>query len=409
MRPPRALAALALALLAGAPAAGEPAGGTVELIPAERIGWSFTNLFAPITGLLLGGPGYWYDARRIEIETTPAGALLDLFYVRRSFQKGFEQAESPVTVVLPSRIEAGPRDTLVVRAVLDGYRHEEAKVAVRSRETRISIDLAPVPNSLVAYAHVDVAGRATLEFLSSEPVVFRLQSGSAGPALILPQTAATPAARATLEGVRGPRVASLRPQQLGEDLVVRIALGPEAREGSYELRARQAEDPVRGVHVFALDLVPPDAGAASTLRIRSALARIGPDDVAGCAASFDAALRSALDPEQLARALSPRGAFTDALLRAALRRLGEVSPGGEIALADGTRYRASVPLELAAAASEPAHAQGYLALLRRLVALLEEPEHRREALRGLVAPELAPASFDEAIGAAESRERACRG
>jgi len=407
VRSARALAAAALALVLGAPASGDPAGETVELIPSERVGWTFTNLFAPITGLLLGGPGYWYDARRIEIETTPPGALLDLFYVRRNFQKGFEQAESPITVVLPSRIEAGPRDTLVVRAVLDGYRHQEAKVGVRSRETRISIQLAPVANSLVAFSHVDVAGRATLEFLTSEPIAFRLQSGSAGPSLILPQTAAQASALATLEGVRGPLVASLRPQQLGEDLVVRIALGQEARDGAYELRSRQAADPVRGVHVFALDLVPPDAGAASVERIRSALTRIVPADVAGCAAAFDAALRSALDPEQLARALSPRGAFTDALLRAALRRLGEVSPGGEIALTDGTRYRASVPLELAAAASEPAQAQGYLALLRRLVALLEAPPHRREGLRGLLAPELPPAGFEVALAAAESRERGC--
>lgn len=394
-----------LALVVGGSASGEPAGETVELVPAERVGWSFTNLFAPITGLVLGGPGYWYDARRIEIETTPPGALLDLFYVRRSFQKGFEQAESPVTVVLPSRIEAGPRDALVVRAVLDGYRHHEAKVGVRSRETRISIELAPVPNSLVAFSHVDVAGRARLEFLTSEPIVLRMQPGSAGPSLILPQTAAHASARATLEGVRGPRVASLLTQQLGEDLVVRIALGEEAK--AYDLRSRQAADPVRGVHVFALDLVPPDAGAAAVERVRSALARIGPADVAGCAADFDRALRAALDPEQLTRALSPRGSFTDPLLRGALRRLGEVSPGGAIALADGTRYRASVPLELAAAASEPVQAQGYLALLRRLVALLEEPAHRREALRGLVAPELAPASFDAAVDAAESRERDC--
>jgi len=398
-----------LSLCLGSSASGEPEGETVELVPSERVGWSLTNLFAPITGLFLGGPGYWYDPRRIEIETTPSGALLDLFYVRRTFQKGFEQAESPVTVVLPSRIEAGPRDTLVVRAVLDGYRHHEAKVQIRSRETRIEIQLAHVPNSLVAFSHVDVADRATLEFLTAQPSVFRMQPGSAGPSLILPQTAALPDARATLEGVRGPLVASLVAQQLGEDLVVRIALGEEAKAGGYDLRSRQTADPVRGLHIFALDLVPPDGGAAAVERARSALARIGPADVAGCAAAFDAALRSELKPEQLARALAPRGSFTDPLLRAALKRLGEVSPGGAIELIDGTRYRSSVPLELAAAASEPAQAKGYLALLRRLVAEIEAPAHRREALRGLVAPELAPAPFEAAVAAAESLERACRG
>jgi len=235
-----------------------------------------------------------------------------------------------------------------------------------------------------------------------------MQPGTAGPSLILPQTAALPDARAALESVRAPLVASLAAQQLGEDLVVRIALSEEAKQGGYELRSRQGVDAVRGLHVFVLDLVPPDAGASAVARVRSALDRIGPADVAGCAGAFDAGLRAALDPEQLARALAPRGHFTDPVLRAALRRLGEVSPGGAIELTDGTSYRASVALELAAAASEPAQAKGYLALLRRLVAELEAPPRRSEALRGLVAPELPLAAFDEAVDAAEGLERACR-
>jgi hypothetical protein len=397
---------LILAVCALAPRASL-GGETVELVPEDREGWSLTNLFAPITGLFLGGPGYWYERRRIEIETTPPGALLDLFYVRRNFQKGFEQAEAPVTVLLPSRIEAGPRDSLVVRAGLDGYRFQETTVRIRSRETRIEIQLAPVPNSLVAFSHVSLAGRATLEFLTQEPIVFRLQQGGAGPSLILPQTAALPDARASLGGVRGPLITSLVPQQLGEDLVVRVGLSEAARAG-YELRSRQGQDPARGLHSFAIDLVPPDGGSEAVERSRAALARIAPSDVTGCAADFDAALRAGLDPEQLARALAPRATFTDPLLRAALRRLGEVSPGGAIELVDGTRYRTSNPLELAAAASDPAQARGYLALLRRLVAELEPAEHRREALRGLVAPELPRPAFDAALDAAESRERTCK-
>jgi hypothetical protein len=397
--------ALALALLAPRAAAG---GETVELVPEDRASWSLTNVFAPITGLFLGGPGYWYEPRRVEIETVPTGALLDLFYVRRNFQKSFEQAESPVTVVLPSRIEAGPRDSLVVRAVLDGYRHAETSLRVRSRETRIEMELAPVPNALVAFSHVSLGGRATLEFLTREPIAFRMQHGSSGPSLILPQTSALPDARASLEGAGGALVASLAPQQLGEDLVVRVGLTAGASDGRYELRSRQGQDPVRGLHSFAIDLVPPDGGAGGVERAREALARISAPDVAGCAAAFDAALRAGLDPEQLARALAPRGTFTDPVLRAALRRLGEVSPGGAIELTDGRRYRPSVPLELAAAASEPAQAKGYLALLRALVAGLEPVEQRREALRGLVAPELPRPSFDAAVEAAESSERVCR-
>ena len=402
-----ALRWIGVLLALGASAAGPAAraGEIVELAPRERPSWSLTNLFAPITGLFLGGPSYWYAPRRVEIQTVPSGALLDLFYVRRNFQKGYEQAESPVTVVLPSRIEAGERDTLVVRAVLDGYRNAEQSVPVRSRETALEIQLQPVANTLVAFAHVGLAGRASLEFLTEKAIAFRMQAGPGAPSLILPETAARPEALASLSGTRGPLVDSLGPQQLGEDLVVRLALSEAGRRA--ELRSRQGEDAVRGLHVLVFDLVPPDGGAQAVERGRAALARLGPQAVAGCALDFDAALREGLDPEALTRALSPRGLFVDPYLRAALRRLGEVSPGGAIALLDGTRYRPDVPLELAAAASEPAQAKGYLALLRAFVAELEEPAYRREALRGLVAPELPRPAFDAVADAAEAREQAC--
>ena len=85
---------LAALLLAGAARAE-----TVALIPDKRASWGPTNLFAPITGLFLGGPGYWYSQREIAIDTTPPGAVLDLFYVRRNFQKAYEQADAPVTVI----------------------------------------------------------------------------------------------------------------------------------------------------------------------------------------------------------------------------------------------------------------------------------------------------------------------
>jgi hypothetical protein len=403
MRAAPRLRVLALGLvLAAAPVR---AGETVELAPPERPSWSLTNFFAPITGLFLGGPSYWYAPRRVAIETVPSGALLDLFYVRRNFQKGFEQAEAPVTVVLPSRIEAGPRDTLVVRAVLDGYRHQEQRIAVRSRETALEIQLEPVGNALVAFAHVSLAGRASLEFWTEEPLAFRMQQGASGTALILPQTAARPEAQASLAGVRGELVESLAPQQLGEDLVVRVVLSDAGRRA--ELRSKQGEDPVRGLHVFVLELVPPDGGAEAVERVRAALARVGPRAVGGCAAAFDAALHESLDAERLARALSPRGAFTDPILRAALRRLGEVSPGGAIELFGGARFRPDVPLELAAAASEPAQARGYLALLRRFAEELEAPPWRREALRSLIAPELGTEEFSRAFDAAVMRESEC--
>ena len=91
-----------------------------------------------------------------------------------------------------------------------------------------------------------------------------------------------------------------------------------------------------------------------------------------------------------------------------MKRLGEVSPGGAVELVDGTRFRPAISLELAAAASQAAEVKGYLALLRGFVALLEPEEHRRETLRGLVAPELPPDAFGSRLAAAEAAERRCR-
>ena len=113
---------LACVLLAAAVASAETQLETVELIPEDRAGWTAGDLFAPIGGLLLGGPGYWNGERLVKIETTPPGAMLDLFYVRRNFQKGYEQADAPVMVRLPSRGQAGKYDSLQVRAFLDHVR-----------------------------------------------------------------------------------------------------------------------------------------------------------------------------------------------------------------------------------------------------------------------------------------------
>jgi hypothetical protein len=166
---------------------------------------------------------------------------------------------------------------------------------------------------------------------------------------------------------------------------------------------------VRGLHRFTVDMIPRGQADAGVARARAALGQIGAGDVTGCAAAFDSSLRRSLDREALARALAPRGDFTDPYLRAALRRLGEVSPGGAIQLEDGTRYRPGVPLELAAAATQAASARGYLALLWEWVRVLEPEPHRAEALRSLVAPEMQPADFSRALARARGAEGGCRG
>ena len=380
---------------------------TVELIPEDRAGWTARSLVAPFSGLLRGDPGYWYEPRKIEVRTTPPGAAIDLFYVRRNFQKGYEQADAPVLLVLPSRIEAGSRDSVTIRAFMDGYRQTEVNVKVRSGEEKVMIDLEPLANSLVAVTHLYFADRASLSFLTKEALTFRVQKREQGYAVVLLQTGNTADATDGMKGVRDVMIESLQAQQLGEDLVVRVGLTDHGLGAEVDLRSRQAYDPVRRLHSVSLDAVPKNGGATSVQRARAALARLEPQHVSGCAARFDGALREQLDPSELARALAMKGAFTDPYLRAAMKRLGEVSPDGAVVLGDGTIYRTSIPIELVAAASQAAEVKGYLALLRRFVAELEPSPYRRETLRGLIAPEVSPAGFEAMMDEAEAAEQRC--
>jgi hypothetical protein len=398
---------LALALLAHT-AFAEPAQmETVELVPEDRAGWSVSNLFAPFAGLLRGDPDYWYETRVLEIDTTPPGAILDLFYVRSNFQKGYEQADAPVRVILPSRVEAGPRDGLTIRALLDGHRQQEVHVPIRSSQRQVMIDLEPLPNQLQALTHVYLGGRASLTFITDEALTFRVQKESQGFQLVLTETGIAPGAAATLEGIHSSLIDEIRPQQLGEDLVVRVKLSDAARRDQITPRSYQAYDPVRGLHSFRLDLAPSDGGAAAVAAARAALDRIDRRHVSGCALEWDRSLREQLEAGDLARALAPSGSFTDPYLRAAMRRLGEVSPDASVRLGDGTTFRVDTPIELMAAASQAHEVQGYLALLRRFVAEMEAPDDRDETLRGLVAPEVPWSRFEGMLEAARGRERRC--
>ena len=380
----------------------------VELMPQDAPSWSVENVLAPITGLFLGGPGYWYKRRVIEVDTTPPGAILDLFYVRRNFQKAYEQVDAPAVVVLPARIEATSRDSITIRALLDGYRQKEVRLKVRSRDEKVMIELSPLPNSLIAFSHTYFAGRGSLTFLTKEALAFRLQKIDGGFGVVLTETGGTPEASAAMEGVESALVESIRPQQLGEDLVVRVDLTEHGRGDHVETRSRQGSDPIRGLHSFSLDLVPKDGGAEDVERARAALARIGAPDVSGCPLRYDSTVREGIEPAALARALAPTGSYTDKYLRAAMKRLGEVAPGGVIRMLDGAEFRSAVPIELMAAASQPGEAIGYLALLRTFVAELEPETYRRHTLRGLIAPETSPASFGSLLDVAEARERSCK-
>ncbi len=388
-----------------------PSGGaraeTIELLPDGGDYWSMRNVFAPLSSIFLG-PGYWYGERKLEVVTTPADAIVDLFYVRGGFQKRFEQVDAPVTILLPKRIDANPRDVVIVRAFAEGYRIQETTVKVKSRTDKLELTLGVLPNALEAVAHTYFAGRGSLTFFTKEALTLRLQDREGGFGAALHETAKSDAAADSLALMQSPLLASVAAHQLGEDLLVQAKYGAAVGGGEPDVRSRQGQDPIRGLHVYTLDIVGPGAGTTGVNRARTALARIGTGDVTGCAARFDDALRGALDPSDLARALTPHGSFIDPYLRAAMRRLGEVSPGRIVRLTNGSRYDTRVPLQLAAAQNEAGSVRGYLALLRRFVALMEDANQRTAVLRGVLAPELAPESFADALTTAKAAERACR-
>jgi hypothetical protein len=400
---------LVLALLAPAAALAEESvplePEVVDLRPESPAAWSPRNLLLPLTSLFVGGTGYWYDDRELLVDTTPSGAIVDLFYIRSNFQKRYEQAETPVKVILPSRLDSLSRDALRIRAFAPGHQQRSITLKVHTREEQVILDLDPLPNRLEAVAHRYFAGRGSLALLTRELVAPRLQKEPGGFAVFLAQSGMSDAAARSLEGVHDALVEESFGQQLGEDLAVRITLRPEQAD-AIELRSRQSYDAARELHVFAIDLVPSDGGARAVEAALAALARIGADDLSPCALRFDAELRSELDPGALSRALEPRGEFTDRYVRAAMRRMGEVARGGVVSFLDGSSYRPSVPIELDAALSQAGSAVGFLSVLRAFAEHLEG-EHAVEALRSLIAPELDLDGFGERVERARAVERAC--
>jgi hypothetical protein len=400
VRPFVAAAILAYALMPGV-AAASPEGEVVHLVPEDRASWRARNLFGWMR------PGHFYGERKLEIESTPPGATLELFYVRSNFQKLYQQAVAPATVILPRRSEAGPRDSVTIRASLPGFRQMETSIRVESKQEEVILDLDPLPNALRGIAHTYFGGRGSLSFLTDESATVRMQERKDGVQLVMAETGMDEDLEGSVAGLTSPLVENVEAIQIGEDLLIRVQLAEVARGGGVDLRSRRAHDAIRDLYSFSLDLVPADGGVAAVERARAALARISARDVGRCRLAFDETLRSELDPGALSRALSPKGAFTDPYLRAAMKRLGEISPGGAVTLLDGSQLRPGVPLELAAATSQGSQVKGYLAVLRAFADQLE-PAHPDPVLRSMVAPELDPAQFEVVLEAARRSEQACR-
>jgi hypothetical protein len=377
----------------------------IDMQPEDLASFGMKNVAAPLASLFRGF-GHYYGDRKIEIDTTPTGGMVDLFYVRSNFQKRFEQAETPVTVILPSRVDAGPRDALTIRAFREGFRQRQISVKIASKTDSVIIDLEPLPNTLDGLSHRYFAGRSTIGFLTKEQLTFRVQEREDGFSVILTETAMSPEATSSLDNMRSPLVEEVYSQQLGEDLAVKVTL-TEGSEGDTEVRSRAQYNAARDLHEFVLELVPKDGGAAAVQDALAALAGITAADVTGCALTFDSQIRDQLDSGALNRALAPQGAFTDRYIRAAMRRLGEVTPKGVVQFTDGSQYSPAVPIELEVSLNQAPQAHGFLALLKKFVYDLEVEEYRIETYRSLIAPELDSATFDVVVAKADAATSEC--
>jgi hypothetical protein len=370
------VAAIVAQVLMPIAATASSEGDVIQLIPEDRASWRPRNLFGWMR------PGHFYGERKLEIESTPPGATIDLFYVRSNFQKLYQQTAAPTTVILPRRSEAGPRDSVTIRASLPGFRQMETSIRVESKQEVVILDLEPLPNTLRSIAHTYFAGRGSLAFLTDESATVRMQEREDGVQLVLAETGLDPGLEGAVQGLQSPLVENVEAIQVGEDLMIRVRLAPGARNGGVDLRSRRSHDVIRDLYSYSLDLVPADGGVAAVEKARAALARISARDLGRCQMRFDEVLRAELDPGALSRALSPT-------------------------LLDGSQLRTEVPLELAAATSQGSQVKGYLAVLRSFAQQLE-PSHPEPVLRSMVAPELDPAQFTASLTAAADSEQVCR-
>lgn len=86
-------------------------GRVLEMRPDPTASWK--NVFPALLR-----PWHYFAPRHVEIETTPPGALLSLYYLRRGSQRIYETARAPLRVELPNRFIVEDADGLVVKAHL---------------------------------------------------------------------------------------------------------------------------------------------------------------------------------------------------------------------------------------------------------------------------------------------------
>jgi hypothetical protein len=373
--------------------------GTIQLVPDTH-----ANNRVPLLITVLR-PFHYYSERRIVIDSTPAGAELDLAYLRRGSQLMYRRGRAPLEVVLPTRLQTAPADRILVRGFLPGHERTRRSVSVESIDEDIHLVLQPLPNQIVGVAHGSLGGRSVLELRSREIPTVRVAEDGGGWTVVLVRTGMEARFEEQIASLRDPQLA-FEARQIGDDLVLRVA-GTAAQRAGLSLRHHGLRDPVRGESRTRLEIDGPAANDRAT-RLLAAVDAMSARQLEVCDDSYDRALRDALSERELSGLLGRDDHPYRATLRAALRRLAAVSPEGSLHTVHGETIVPGTPLEFELAWSRSAEIEGYLSWLASLSERLEPEDGGALALRSLLAPSWSPGRFDGLLDTARSARRSCR-
>ena len=369
----------------------------IELHPPEHVIWTPRNLFAGITSVV-GFYGFWYRPKNVFIETVPADANVSLYYLRGNFQKRFERVSAPVVVELPSRIGSSSADTFRYRVSKDGYLVVEDRFKVHDVPEKLLIQLTPLPNALVFLGQTHLGNRTTLTLRTTEEPQVRMAKGSDSKSFTIALTQTANQLEQTPDLESG-YLAGIEVQQLGEDLLLRVAT---TREG-LEVRTRSSRDPVRREHVITLDLIAPGARMLTAGDISRELAAVPFTGPTRCDRRFEAVLRERLDPAVTVRAFRGGAPVTAYYQKESMRKLGRLDTG-RVHSRSGDTFRIGSPIEFEMAMQSAPNIRGYFGLLGVIARRQDDPS---TFLRSLLAPDMASADFESIYRAAYRAYRAC--
>jgi hypothetical protein len=371
---------------------------TIDLYPPEQVMWTPRNVIAGVTSVF-GLYNHWYGETSILVETVPADAEVSLYYLRGNFQKRFERVEAPVLVQLPSRIDSSSLDTFRIRVSAPGYLVQERRWKVHRVPSEMLVELAPLPNALTFLGQTHIGNRTTLTLRTSEEPQVRMSRGAKrnGFTIALIETANT---LENVPDIKSGFIDGLEVQQLGEDLVVRVA----TTSSTVEVRSRSSRDPIRKDHVLTFDLVPKGARLLTSADISRELSAVRFAAGERCGARFEAALRKRLDPRRVARSFRGSGAITGFYQKEAMRKLGRLDRGRVYSMS-GEVFRIGSPVEFEMAMQSALNIRDYLALLGSVARTRDDPA---TFLRSTLSPDAPQDDFAESYREADGAYRDCR-